>query len=67
MIVVLSIGSGTSRNQITAKEAANLGGIQWFNKLLTVMFDESLVEQQTKLMLKPNDYIRINSNLKILV
>lgn len=63
-IVVISVGTGATKSSVSSKDAANFGGVQWFDKLLSASFDESLVDQHADLILGAGDYVRVNSVLE---
>jgi len=63
-IVVINVGTGYRNRSIKGTDAKDFGGIEWIlNDIIGIAMDESLVDQQAKLLLEEGDYINVNSPL----
>jgi hypothetical protein len=64
-IVVLSVGTGFRKRNLTGMRAAHYGGIQWARYLLGVALENSSVSLEAKVLgsLRGCEYVRINGDL----
>ena len=63
---VLSVGTGYRTRKINGPESASWGAIGWVTRgsMIDVLMDERLVAYQAMAMLKPGNYIRVNSDMR---
>jgi patatin-like phospholipase/acyl hydrolase len=63
-IVLINVGTGIKNECIIGEDAKDYGGIEWLlNDILGIAMDESVVQEQTKLLLQNHTYLNVTSEL----
>jgi predicted acylesterase/phospholipase RssA len=63
-IVMINVGTGIKNKCIIGEKAKDYGGIEWLlNDIIGIAMDESVVHEQTKMLLQNHTYLNVTSEL----